>query len=112
MKERNIAISVILSILTCGIYLIIWQWSLNNELKVYNKKPENSLVCFLLSLVTCGIYYIIWMYNIGKEIEEAGGDKNASMIYLILTVVGLSFVGLAMAQNEVNKICQEKNTLL
>lgn len=75
MKERNIAVAVILSFVTCGIYLIIWLWSLNNELRTNNNKIKNSMTSFLLSFVTCGIYYIVWMYNMGKEVEEVGGDK-------------------------------------
>lgn len=31
------------------------------------------------------------------------------MIYLVLTLVGLPIVAMALAQNEVNKICQKGN---
>ncbi|MDO4689964.1 MAG: DUF4234 domain-containing protein [Fusobacterium sp.] len=72
-------------------------------------KERNIAVAVILSFVTCGIYYIVWMYNMGKEVEEVGGDKNASMIYLVLTLVGLPIVAMALAQNEVNKICQKGN---
>lgn len=111
MKERNIAVAIILSFVTCGIYLIIWMWALNDELRLNNNKPKNSMKSFLLSFITCGIYYLIWSYNMGKEVAEAGGDKNASLIYLILTLVGLPIVAVALAQNEVNKLCQKGNIL-
>lgn len=111
MKERNIILSIVLTILTCGIYGIIWQWSLNNEIRIYNKKTKNSAISFLLSIVTCGIYFLIWMYNLGKEVEEIGGDKNSSLIYLLFSFFALPIVGIAMAQNEVNKLCKKENIL-
>lgn len=105
MKQRNIILSIILSFLTCGIYAIVWLWCLNNELRIANNKQPNSGKNFLLSLVTCGIYFMIWNYKLGDEVEEAGG-KNEGTIYLLLALFGLSFVGLALAQVQVNKICE------
>lgn len=107
MKQRSIILGVILSILTCGIYGIVWLWLLNNEIRVTNGRNPNSAVNFLLSIVTCGIFYLIWNYKLGQEIEEAGG-KDEGVIYLVLCFFGLGIVSTALAQNQVNRIC-EKN---
>ncbi len=96
---------VIFSILTCGIYSIIWLWSLNNELRVTNNKTLNSGTNFLLSIVTCGIFWFVWLCLLGKEIEEAGG-KNNGLLYLVLSLFLTPIVGVAFAQYEVNELCQ------
>ena len=105
MKQRNIFMAIIFTILTCGIYGIIWLWSLNNELRVANNKTTNSGTNFLFSILTCGIFFLVWNYKLGDEIEDAGG-KNEGVVYLILSLFGLSIVALALAQNQVNRICQ------
>lgn len=106
MKQRSVFLGVILSILTCGIYAIVWLWILNNEVRVANNRNTNSGVNFLLSIVTCGIFYLIWNYKLGQEIEDAGG-KDEGVIYLILAFFGLGLVSVALAQSQVNRICEK-----
>ncbi len=106
MKQRNIAMGIIFSILTCGIYSIVWLWMLNNELRVANNKTLNSGTNLLLSIVTCGIYFIVWMYFLGREIEEAGGKDNG-VLFAVLSVFGLAIVSLGIAQHEVNELCRK-----
>ena len=106
MKQRNIAMAIIFSFLTCGIYFIIWLWCLNNELRTVNNKNLNSGTNFLLSFITCGIYSLVWMYKLGDEVEDAGG-KNEGVVYLILSLFGFMLISVALAQHQVNKICQK-----
>lgn len=105
MKQRSILLGIILTILTCGIYSIVWLWMLNNEVRVANDRNPNSGVNFLLSIVTCGIFYLVWNYKLGQEIEDAGG-KDEGVIYLLLTFFGLGIVSIALAQSQVNRICE------
>ena len=105
MKQRNIFLSIILTLLTCGIYGLVWLWCLNNELRVVNNKNTNSVTNFLFSILTCGIYFLVWNYKLGEEVEDAGG-KNEGTMYLILSLFGLSLIALALAQSQVNRICE------
>ena len=105
MKQRSVLLGIILTILTCGIYSIVWLWMLNNELRVANDRNPNSLVNFLLSIVTCGIFYLVWNYQLGREIEDAGG-KDEGVVYLLLCFFGLGIISLALAQSQVNEICE------
>lgn len=57
MTQRNIAVSIILTLCTCGIYGIVWFIMLNDEVRNASKDygmPTGG-VAFLLTLVTCGI---------------------------------------------------------
>ena len=111
MKERNIAVSIGLTIVTCGIYGIYWFIVLTDEVKAAANDDSFSSggVAFLLTLVTCGIYGIYWAYKVGELTSKAQADKglevkNNSVLYLILDLIGLSIVVYALVQSDLNKM--------
>lgn len=111
MQKRNIGISIFLSIITCGIYGIFWFISLTDDTNaVSGQSGTTGGMAFLLSLVTCGIYGIYWAYRVGEKIDTAWaargrvGGSDTKIIYLLLSIFGLSIITWALAQNELNKI--------
>ncbi len=112
IKERNIALCVILSIVTIGIYAIYWQVVMVNDLNTAANRPNDTsgIVVFLLTLVTCSIYFWYWSYQAGAKVQEAQAqrglpaDSNQGVIYLVLSVFGLSIVTYCLIQNELNKM--------
>lgn len=104
MKNRSIALCIILTIITCGIYSIFWNVNMANDFAVYNGKKPNGWMVILLSIITCGIYYLVWVYKMGEEIEKAGG-KNEGVAYLLLTLFGLGIVAMALIQYQENELC-------
>lgn len=107
MKQRSVFLGVILSFLTCGIYATVWIWILNNELRVANGKNKNSVINFILSIVTCGIFYLVWNYKLGEEVEDFGG-KDDGVLYLFLAFFSFGIISIALAQSQVNEICERK----
>ena len=103
---RNIAVSVILSFVTCGIYMIYWMIRMNdemNELVNDTDSPSGGLV-FLLSLVTCSIYTYFWMFKMGEKCDRLKGTAGSShILYLILTFFGLGIVSYCLIQDTINK---------
>ena len=93
VKEKNIATCVILSIVTCGIYGIIWFVALQDDVNTLTGDFETSGgMAFLLTLVTCGIYGIWWMYNQGSRIDSIKESRgipagNNGILYLILSIL-------------------------
>ncbi len=76
-------------------------------------KERNIVVCILLSIITCGIYGIYWNYKIGKEMYEANQKKGIStsdnsVLYLILSIFGLSIVTYCLVQNELNTLARQQ----
>ena len=111
ITKRNIALCVILSIVTCGLYGIYWFVTLHNDTEEAAGQADASsaVVAFLLTIVTCGFYGLYWCYKRGQLIEQAYKmrgiqESDKAVIYLILSIVGLSIVAYALAQNELNKI--------
>ncbi len=111
-RQRSVALSIILSIVTCGIYGIYWFVTLNNDIKAASKDSTlaSGGVAYILTIVTCGIYGFYWAYRMGKALEQA--QKNAgfevsndnSILFLILQIFQLLIVNLAIMQNQMNVI--------
>ena len=109
VQKKSIPLCIILSIVTCGIYGIVWFIELHDATKTLSDDNQDTtaVIAFLLTLVTCGIYGIYWFWKRGTQMEKAfkargmSGD-NKAILYLILCVVGLSIISMALLQNDVN----------
>ena len=70
IQERNIALCIVLSIVTCGIYGIYWFICLSNDTNAAaNVDGTSGGVAFLLSVITCNIYGLYWAYKQGEKID-------------------------------------------
>lgn len=115
-QERDIVVSVILSLVTCGIYAIFWFIQLTDDAKEYSgdEQMQSGGLAFLFTLITCGIYGIYWAYKMGKMIESAQGSNNLtakdnSILYLVLQLFGLGIINYCLMQNDLNEITRTKN---
>jgi len=110
VQPKNIATAIILSIVTCGIYGIIWFINLNDDVNTLamDREAPSGGVAFLLTLVTCGIYSWFWMYKMGEKLDNCYVAKgfpsgNRGILYLILAFFGLGIVSYALMQDSINK---------
>lgn len=110
--KRNIVLSIIFSIITCGIYQLYWIVKLNDEIVYLNreneKNPTSGIMVLLFSIITCGIYGIYWNYKMGircNQIKEDNG--NLEIIFLILSIFGLGIVSLCIMQSVENNSVDE-----
>ena len=111
IQERSIAVAVILSIVTCGIYGIYWFVCLTNEMNKASGRENdtNGGIAFLLNLVTCGIYGYIWAYKLGEKRDIVANEKgSSSIVYLLLMLFGLGIVVYGLAQDALNKAIARK----
>lgn len=110
IKQRNIAVCIILSIVTCGIYGLYWLACLNNDTNTAsNTFGTSGGMVVLLTIVTCNIYGIYWAFKQGEKIDAAKASRgipssNSGILYLILSLFGLGVVAWALMQNEINKM--------
>ncbi|MGK0468913.1 DUF4234 domain-containing protein [Clostridium sp.] len=110
---RSVAGLIILSILTCGIYQMYWMYVTTNETNEYISKEDTSGgMVLVFSIITCGIYTIYWYYTMGKKLQDvqcrALGKSNDngnddSLLYILLSIFGLSIVASAIIQSNLNK---------
>ncbi len=111
IRKRDLVTAIILSIVTCGIYGIIWFVEITDDAKAASNDQTlpSGGTAFLLTLVTCGIYGFIWAYKMGKAINQARVNKgmvddDKSVLYLVLQIFQLGIVAVALMQNDLNEI--------
>lgn len=113
IPNRNLALCVILSIVTCGIYGIYWMIMLNDEVNQASEdyKAFSGGIVFLLSLVTCGIYQVYWSYKMGEKIDiiDDTSNGNSNILYLILSIFGLDIVNFCFMQDALNGLSSNNN---
>ncbi len=114
IQKRDLVTSIILSIVTCGIYGIIWFIGLTDDAKTASKDEtlQSGGTAFLLTLITCGIYGFFWAYKMGKAINQARVNRgmpedDKSTLYIILQLFGLGIVNYALMQNDLNEIADK-----
>lgn len=112
IKQKSIVTCIILSIVTCGIYGIIWFINIVDDLNTASGdvNGQSGVVVFILTLVTCNIYGLYWAYKAGEKvsiIRQRNGlssDSNNGILYLILNLFGLNIVTYALVQSELNNV--------
>ena len=96
MRKRNVALSVIFSIITCGVYAVFWLFEIDKETKALVKKTDGTSSCKVVffSIITFGIYSIYWAYKTGKLQTSAYGasannKQNLHITYLVISLLAV-----------------------
>jgi hypothetical protein len=111
IQRREAGMAIVLSIITCGIYGLIWFFWLVSDLNTAAPEPDDKDpgMVLLLSIITCGIYSWIWLYRSGQKVDkirQMNGEvpSNSGTTYLLLSIFGLGIVVYYMIQTELNKV--------
>ena len=122
-EDRSLLIYMLLSVVTCGIYGLIFMWSFTNDLNDVSsaKDPDgwrspNFIIVILLMIVTCGIYSWYWLYKVGNTIQRSGDDYGVRVdesgttliLWCLLLGVGV-FISYHLIFKNMNKICRKYN---
>jgi hypothetical protein len=107
----NIPLYLILTILTCGIFNLYWNYRQMEVCNAVLKRREFSFwVWLLLTILTCGIYHIFYQYKMGAAIVEIQRLLNREifdilpLISVLVTITGFSIIVDCIHQHEINKI--------
>lgn len=106
IKQRNFAMLIVLSIITFGIYGLIFWWGyvkdLNKACEGYGKKSPNFIAVIIFSALTFGIYSLYWHFSQAERLQDTAPElvKQGGGIILILLLLGsLAFgIGPIVAQ--------------
>lgn len=111
IENRNIAVCIILTIVTCGIYGIYWLACLVNDVNAVSGRQDelSGGMVALLTIVTCGIYHLYWAYTAGEKLDAVRHSRGLpvqsnGVVYLLLSLFGFSVVAWALMQNELNRM--------
>lgn len=112
INKRKIGTCIILSIVTCGIYLIYWEYLLVKNTRAV-KKESTDCAKEILCLIFVPFYALYWWFTRGKAVKSsfaahgysATGNENA---YLVLGIFCLGLVSMAIMQNDFNSLPSEE----
>ncbi len=121
-KTRSPALTLVLILLTCGIYYLYFIYIVSEETQEFLGERDTSPgLEVLLSVATCGLYNIYWDYKLGKRIAEMSQrvglpPTDNAVLYLILDCIGVGgFGGLGLLnpilqQDGLNRVWQAAMT--
>lgn len=111
IKQRDIFLSVILTIFTFGIYALYWQYKITNEIHTISKNPKtaNGGRAVLYTILSLGIYFYYWIYQISTEISETResynlkpdsvSNKTYMFITITITLINIAWAGIYYCVN-------------
>ena len=109
-SKSSVVLNIILSIITFGIWGLVWFFKLASRLAWL--RPQDKIkpfLDFLLSLITLGIYGIYIMYKYPHSLYKAEKEfdpdaSDISTMSIILTILGLGIIPWCIMQSKVNSI--------
>ena len=109
LNKRGVAVSILLSLVTCGIYYYVWTASLSNDISDCLDEKRNGAMDGFLTFITCGLYLFYWNYKNGKRIADVQKKvgiraTDNGVIYLIISFFGLAVVPLWIIQANMNEV--------
>lgn len=115
VQNRSIAVCIILSIVTCGIYGLYWFVCLTDDANTVSGDVNGTsgIMALVLTIITCGIYGWYWAYKLGEKLDTAKQQRgipasNSGILFLILCFFGLGIVTYAIAQDQLNKFAPQQ----
>jgi hypothetical protein len=120
ITERNSALVVVLTLVTCGAYGLYWVFKTSDELKqATGDSTINPALDLLLSLVTCGLWSWYVQFRDAQIAHRFvstrdASHKDQSQMILILNVatfvVGVTgLLAMFLTQEELNKLSRVSN---
>ncbi|NLV48479.1 MAG: DUF4234 domain-containing protein [Clostridiaceae bacterium] len=96
-ETRNPLLMIVLSIVTCGIYQIVWLFMVSNEInRAAGEKKVDPMIFFLLGLLCFPLVYV-GLYKIDESVFELNtrfglpAEKHF-ILWLLLSLVGVGFL--------------------
>jgi hypothetical protein len=117
VQERAPLTTLLLSLVTCGIYGLYWQFKTSDELRAATGDDSiNPLLELLLTLVTVGIWGVYVMYRNAQKIHRVLASRDPSrndpsQTILILAIAGYfvlvtQLMALWLLQEEMNQLAR------
>jgi hypothetical protein len=110
--KRDIALSILLAIITCGIYDLIWDYRMGTEIR--DHAPPQGLnigLDIFFMIITCNIYYFFWIYKMGRILREQEalcfpGEAPRTVepwLLVVAAIFGATLVSDAIFQYDLNR---------
>jgi len=104
MQRRNLLVTGLLSILTFGIYPIVWSCITQDQFKRGTGQGFTWIGHLIMLFITFGLYNIFWHFRAGTRLNLLGG-RGRGLMYAIFSIFPiLSIIALLLIQAEINRL--------
>lgn len=107
--ESNIAIDILLTVLTCGLYGLFWQARIFKTVNSFLDQEKHKFwTWLLLCLLTCGLYNIYAQYELARSINGIQASRNMKvnenlvLLDILFSIIAFHFLSNAFNQAEIN----------
>ncbi len=107
IKQRNIALYLVLTVVTLGIFSIYWQYHIYKDIYTLLDKDDNALLDIILIIASFGIYGLFVWYKISiylYQISQSANQKYepSSTLFIVLSAIQLNIILCFIVQTELN----------
>lgn len=108
MKKRSIPLWIFLSVITFGICLFVWFYSITKETieELDYESIDNAGLNLFYLLITFGLYGFWWNYKISTYLSTIERRKNVEPDFWA-PLMSLTF-GFVLHQSRINRLVAEK----
>lgn len=97
VKQRNIGLCIVLSVVTCGIYWVYWYMCVTDEANLISGIPDTGgLTSVIFSLLSCGLYDFYWAYRIGEKLDALRNGNGFPSGNFPLLLLGIELGGFVL----------------
>jgi hypothetical protein len=119
IEQRSPALVLVLSIFTCGLYLLYWYAKMYEELELLTGEPPTHTgywLDLLFVIVTCGLYGVWVDYKLSERMRDYEASlgtphpRDTTTLAVVLDVTAYitgfvtNFVSSAIHQDQFNKL--------
>jgi len=106
IKNRNIVLCILFSILTCGIYAFYWTYVISNDSRLLAGDEPGAGLDIILDIITCGIFGFVVVYKSSKRMYEVDlyhkgrASDDSTLVTLLYALMAIA--SLAILQTKIN----------
>ena len=104
-KPRSIGTSILLAIVTLGIYTFVWTWMTHEEIKKHSGQGVGGPLGFVLYFVLSPVTWFLLPNEVEKMLRQAGRPSRVSAktgFWILLPLIG-PFIWFPKVQGQLNE---------
>ena len=119
LKKRSIALCIVFTIITCGIYGLYWLYKMAESINIITNTEDDTSpgLVVLFNVLTCGIYGCYWGYKVGCKLKLFYNQRNSNKCddspiwFLVLllckyAIYVCGFIAYSLIQDNINQIIE------
>lgn len=112
VQKRNIVKCVLLSIITFGIYGIVWVIKMMQEAVSLADPNDNATLEIILAILFSPVGYFLAERKLADGCARMGiKHQDRSIVYLVLGLLGFGWVNAILMQGDLNYIAEPEGAM-